>query len=242
MIILGLDTETTGLDIQEDRVIELGYVLYDTERKLPVKLANFLIKDASMELSDEIRKLTGIHDTDLSLYGIQASIAFNLLSESIEKAEAVVAHNGLEYDYPLIDNECKRAGIPAIMWPHKLDTMVDLPLNAPSRSNHLSYLAADHEFLNPFPHRALTDVLTMLKIMSKYNFEDILARSRSPRVVVRAIVDYDHKDLARDKKFRWQEVGSHKFDKCWVKIIKDCDFEQLKSECNFQVARIKNLD
>jgi len=244
MLILGVDVESTGLDVENDRIIEIGWAIWDTERKKPLKMVSELIReDHRIPLTQEIKDITGILPEDIDKFG---TTAYRTLTEFVADRTivgAIVAHNGHNFDYKLIQNEGLRHKIVASDYNAVLvDTMYDLPPKAYGKSSSLTYMAADHGFINPFPHRALTDVLTMLKLVSLYPFQEILDRAKSPRMVVRGCVNFDNKDLAKEQGFRWQEVGDMKFDKCWVKIVKQCDLEVLKSKCKFPVAQLKMIE
>jgi DNA polymerase III epsilon subunit-like protein len=74
MLILGLDTETQGLDATKDRVTEWGLVLWDSETKQPVRISGFLVKVPG-GVSNEIEKLTGITNEMLEKYGVEPTAA-----------------------------------------------------------------------------------------------------------------------------------------------------------------------
>lgn len=242
MLVLGVDTETSGVNVKSDRILEIGWCIWDTERKKPLKLISTMVReDTRVPHTKEITDITGITPSDINTYGISLSYALGAFLSDMAQCEAVVAHNGNNFDFPLIDNENDRVSKQKLKWVQKIDTSTDLPPKAYGKSGALSYMAADHGFINPFPHRALTDVLTMMKLMSFYPIEEIMQRALSPRVVVRACVSFEQKDLAKEQGFRWQEVGSLKFDKSWVKIIKECDYQDLADNCAFKIARIKTL-
>jgi hypothetical protein len=44
MLILGLYFETTGFDVQKDRITEVGAVLWDTVTSTPVRLVSTMVK------------------------------------------------------------------------------------------------------------------------------------------------------------------------------------------------------
>jgi hypothetical protein len=109
-------------------------------------------------------------------------------------------------------------------------------------SMRLMHLAASHGFLNPFSHRALFDVMTMLKIMSEYSFEEVLLQSKVPFVIARALVDYDNRQLAKDARFNWEKIGEETFPKQWVKQVRENKLaaEQAAAEAKgFKVVRIR---
>lgn len=243
MITLGLDVETTGLDTSNDRILEFAWVLWDTDHKSILSMESHIVReDIRIPITKEITDLTGITKEQINLVGIPLSDVIVKFISDLGKVTSVVSHNGHSFDYKIISEEAKRVG-PKLDLSGKvlIDTMSDLPVEAYGKSSSLTYMAADHGFVNPFPHRALTDVLTMMRLVSMYDFNVIYGRAQSPRVVVRACVSFDNKDLAKEQGFRWQEVGDMKFEKCWVKIIKECDLETLKEKCSFPIAQLKRL-
>ena len=59
MILLSLDFETTGLDVEKDRITEVGAVLYSTGLDQVLETAGYLV-NPEIPISAEITKLTGI--------------------------------------------------------------------------------------------------------------------------------------------------------------------------------------
>ncbi len=105
------------------------------------------------------------------------------------------------------------------------------------KSEKLSYTAANHGFLNLFPHSAVADCQTVLKLISMYNLDDILVRAKSPRVTLAANVDYDTNHLAKKRSYRWQPEM-----KVWYKVIKELDLEKEIKEAQFDVCKIAPID
>ncbi len=61
MKLLGIDVETTGLDTNNDRITEVGLVVWCTEKHAPLYLYNVNLLWPDMpELTPEITALTGI--------------------------------------------------------------------------------------------------------------------------------------------------------------------------------------
>jgi DNA polymerase-3 subunit epsilon len=238
MLLLGLDLETTGLSVKEDRIIEIGLVLWDTDRKKPLDMYNTMVAIEG-QVTPEITGITGILNEDLQNHGINIQDALKVAIILAEKADAIVAHNGTSFDRPLFEAECSRNGLaPPVK--HWIDTCVDVPYPPRVKTRSLAHLAAEHGFLNPFPHRALSDVLTMLKLLSYYDAEDVLRISKEPSVKVIALVKEPWKDTAPAGKKETDKAKARgfRFDgekKHWAKIVKQSGLREEESHGEFLV-------
>jgi DNA polymerase-3 subunit epsilon len=232
MRVLGLDFETTGLDTTKDRIIEVGAVLWDVEQKLPLRIVSDIVSDhLTPPLPAEIVKLTGLTDAIIEEFGIHTSDSLLNLEELSKKADFIVAHNGEGFDRPLLLTEIGRFNatgpttpVDTTDWNIKklpwIDTKTDLPFAEEPQSRRLNHLAMDQGFINPFQHRAVFDVLTMLRVMSQYPIADILAFQAIPFVTLRAVVSFDDKQKAKDLRYMWEQAGDKKYPKWWVKRVK----------------------
>lgn len=209
MLILGIDLETTGLNPDTDEIIELGAVIWDTQRQIPIKMYSEMVI-AEKQLSAEITSLTGITDQDLTEWGVSPQEALINLESMARKCSSIVAHNGKEFDQLFIARYLKMYPEVQIDLPW-IDTLTDLPYSEALKTRKLSYLAAEHGFLNPFAHRSLFDVLTMMKIFSQYPVEEIVNISRSPMVRVVAHVSFEERDKAKAMGFRWDPTRKEWF-------------------------------
>lgn len=243
MLVLGYDVETTGLDTSKDRIVEVGAVVWDTDKKLPIKIYSSFV--SGVEILPEHSTALEINriDPEWLKYGKPLGSIFGDLAEecAIHGIEYIVAHNGENYDKPITMAEAERGGFkfPELTW---LDTRMDLPFEVEPKSRSLNHLALDQGFINHFAHRAVFDVLTMLKVMSAYDFSKIVEMSKVPWVIVRAMVDYDNREKAKEARFSWEMIGTDKYPKCWVKKIRENQLEaevKRAEEKNFKVLRIK---
>lgn len=223
MLILGLDLETSGLDYNKDQIIEVGAVLWDTDTQSPKKVFNELIYFENLDLPNEIENITGITPEDLKKYGIPLSDALKTLTELSNQAEYLVGHNAVNFDAEFLNQAFLSYQMPKLKKPW-IDTMTDLPYSQEIKTRKLSYLAAEHGFINPFAHRALFDVLTTLKLLSKYNFDEIIMIQQSPLVKVLAHVSYDERDKARRIGFRWNPDKRQWFSEVKQALIPRMDY------------------
>lgn len=236
MYLLAIDTETTGFDTENDDIIELGYALYDTKRDSPLIMhSNFIMN--KIPLSDEVVDVTGITQDDLDKFGKEPSEVFLMLTNLVEEYDInyFVAHNGVEYDLPIIKNNFVRAGMD-VLNVRCIDTKMDLPLKYKPRSTSLSYMAADHGFINPFPHRALTDAMTCMKLLKSYNLMEVLEVASTPLIEIRADVNYDNKDKAKARGYYWDAER-----KVWLKKIREFHLKREEQEAQFQVLKIRSV-
>lgn len=233
MLILGLDFETTGFDSVNDRIIEVGAVLWEWESHKPVDMFCSLVFDAHYPdpMDPEITEVTGITMDDLHRFGVTTAYAYAMVMDMMEKTNFCMAHNGVAFDRPFWHSECARQGdTPADkVW---IDTQNDVPYSDRIKTRKLSHLAAEHGFLNPFQHRAVFDVLTMLTIASKYPIETIIDLAKQPLVQLQAHTSFQNKDLAKDVGYRWFPKK-----KWWLKTIKQGQVEKelaLAAEIGFK--------
>lgn len=238
MKILALDLETTGLDILKDDVTEIGYVLCDTNEPKPLVCVSELIYKDGVKVPQLITEITHITDDILCDYGVSPHIALERLRGFMEDCDYVVAHNGNNFDKPFLyrwaeDNGCE---LPQKHW---LDTKEDIEYPRHLSYRNLSYLCAEHGFLNPFPHAALFDAMATMKLLRHYDIEAVVALSKVPHIVVRAMVDYNKRELAKERRYMWEKLGDKKYHKSWIKKIRENKLEEEIEEAPFKVEIIK---
>jgi hypothetical protein len=100
------------------------------------------------------------------------------------------------------------------------------------------YVAAYFGFLNPFPHAALFDAMTTLKVLEQFDVAQVAARAAQPWVVLRAMVDYDNREQAKARRYYWETLGDKKYPRAWVKKVKESDVEKETAAAPFRVVQI----
>lgn len=230
MILLALDFETTGLDFEKDRVIEVGAILYSTGQKRTLEAASFLVK-TDVPVTKEITGITGITQQAVDKFGYSSGIALETLTEMIGQADAFFGQNVKRFDKKMYDKWCERERRFPIdkTW---IDTRTDLP---GVESKHLGYMAADAGFLNLNAHSALSDCQTCLKLLEHYypdgNINPVVERAKSPDVVLVSHQDRSENDLVKKRKFRWNPDM-----KIWWKIVKEMDVPEESNLATFNFS------
>ena len=234
MRILGLDLETSGLDPIKNYITEIGAVLWDTATQKPIYIFNEYLKTRGTfePVSKEITQLTGITNDHLLEFGVEPTYALNLLRELSKKAEYVVAHNGTLFDKPFLDTAMDKMNLAKVTKPW-IDTKIDVPYPDSITTRKLTFLATEHGFVNPFAHRAILDVLTMLKVLSHYDIDEVAATSKVPTINIRAMVSFEDKDKAKERNYYWD--GDKRI---WFKAIKENLLTKEMEDADFKVVVI----
>lgn len=237
MIVAGFDLETTGLSLENDHIIESAVVLWDTERKAPMAVYSEMIHgDHIQPLEAIITELTGITDLDLQTYGKPVTEVLNKTTAMLDRGEFIVAHNGNMFDKGMYANNCARHHIPSSGKPW-IDSVCDVQFPLTVTTRRLKHLAAEHNFVNPFAHRALFDVLTMLTVLKDYDWAQIVTYAKAPNLTVKAETSFQQKELAKKQNYMWNNE-----QKIWYKTIKDFQLDDIKKaakEAGFAVTVLK---
>ncbi len=236
MILLAFDLETTGLDFVKDRPIEVGAILYSTTQQKCLESQGFLVQ-SDVPVSAEITKLTGITQAAVNKFGYAQDTALGTVTDMMQEADAVIGHNVVRFDKRMLwswmEREVPNPNFPEKLW---IDTYTDL---SDTEVGKLTLMAANAGFLNMFPHSALSDCQTVLKLIEsenpttkqKYDLEKIIGRAKSPTVVVQAHQARGDNDLAKKAKFRWRPDL-----KIWWKFCKEMDLEALAASVQFDIS------
>ena len=156
-----VDTETTGLDSQKDRLIEIAAIRVRGGKE--VARFETLVKPGR-KLSKKISELTGITDEELK----DAPKPQECLPEFLDflKDDIIVAHNA-NFDVNFIYDSLERCELPPLK-----NNFVDMLRIAkyvrPDLDNYkLSTLAEEYAVPQPTAHRALADCETTMAVLQK---------------------------------------------------------------------------
>ena len=105
--VLFVDTETTGLDAKQERVIELAWIHVDPGQPV-VSRSVVLCPYSKIELPQTITDITGI-TTEMVRAGESLQREFSTLAWSIERTNPIVVGHNVPFDLGFIEAELSRA-------------------------------------------------------------------------------------------------------------------------------------
>ena len=218
-----LDTETTGIYPAEGaRTIEVAVQLYDLVNASPLVSFASLIRSDTNEAESvnriSVAALGNARDSDSVWRTVNAIAA---------SADVVIAHRA-EFDRQFVP-ESLRDGKP---WACS-KTEIEWPLA--KNGEHLVHLALAHGVGVVSAHRALTDVDTLSRLLTRvaelgHSLQALVERAMRPKIKVQALVSYDDRELAKAAGFQWDGAT-----KRWTRTMFVDDVPKL----NFQTAEIQ---
>lgn len=235
MRLMGLDLETTGLEKTTDEITEIAWAIFDTDHwEKPLSFESKLIKTAK-QIPKEITELTGITNALLNESGSDmVGVLGKLFTEYKQyKVDALVAHNA-QFDRQFLEEKIRAQGYDIPDW-HWICSKGDVQYPSRIKNKSLITLAAEHGFLNPFPHAAIFDVFTMMKIVSRYDIEQTFSTSKEPWMIVKALVDYNNREMAKSLGFSWEQWDGKTYEKSWIKGVRPSQLEELKKSAKFTI-------
>jgi DNA polymerase III subunit epsilon len=184
-----IDTETTGVDPENNLIIEIAAILYSLTHAAPVESVSWLLScmdNPAIAVNGILPELTALSG-DLRL----------CLDYMESRSIAYVAHNA-----PFDKSFLKRDAIPFVC------SMRDIEWPVPCGSKALVAIALAHGIGVASAHRAMADCDTISRLLTRVHemgvdLEQLIARAMRPKVLVRALVSYDDRQLAKDRHFNW---------------------------------------
>ena len=235
-----IDFETSGLDLNKDRIIEVGFTLFEVRETsiMDLRSGEFYVNPGDdVVLTPEAMAVNGIAPEDV-FGGIKIEGLFNLLPK---EADFFIAHNKA-FDEFMYRNEAARQGLEIDPRPW-LCSMVDFEHPKKIKCRKLSHMALDYGVaVNPdLLHRAAADTEILVRMLGRMNpdFAEAIRELDIPKITVKAIIPPPWEDGGKGKEaavscgFRWNGTK-----KIWGKEIRENKFSQLKEELGYDIAQV----
>lgn len=237
MCVALVDTETTSLDAENGKIIEIAVKLLWLEETGEL-LGHFPIfswlEDPGHPLDPEISRITGLRDSDLAGKAIDDEAVVRLLG----RADLIVAHNcafdlrWIEKRWPQLSGMPWACSCAEIDWPG---------LGFEGRS--LQFLLQQHGWFS-IPHRAAGDVWTLFSLLQQVrsdpheardqfdehrdskvrtHLQRLLEASARPSVKIMAVgAPFNSRHLLQQRGYRWDSDAQRKF---WWREVNSDDVE-----------------
>lgn len=205
MIILGVDTETNGLEDTRE-IVELGLVVMNSVDSTILAMHSDLFKTKSWSKEAE-----AIHHISRASSNLGADDSFNpweLVSRY--NPEVIVAHNA-EFDKAKVVKRWPEFGkLPWVCTHRDLPHVKFVPKVS---SNKLQHLAVDYDIQVPRKHRAMFDALLCCEIAAKHDLATVLKLAKEVKFCVYSWFEgrpnysdekfKTHKDYLKKAGFTW---------------------------------------
>lgn len=200
MKVLVFDTETTGLpernasimDVEKwPHILQLSYILYDSETKKLLEIYDTLIKiPMKVNITPESEAIHNITKNMCLEKGVPIHVALTIFNKALDQAKVIVGHN-ISFDKRLIMVECRRLymsqrftvnGVPKLEYCTMKKSVDICKLEATSANGekYYKYPKLSDLHLHLFgeqphgAHNALADILICLrcycKLVANYDF------------------------------------------------------------------------
>ncbi len=220
MIIMGVDVETTGLNKDEDQIIEMGVILYETvSERIIASFGKIYKVDGCSEgaykchlISDELsNQMPHINEDGLD--------PWEMISGDL--AKYIVAHNAA-HDYAFVTKRW-----PSFKNKPWLCTLKDLKHSevlGRVSSRRLAHLCADYKIRMGSWHQAVADAEACVHIAAKHDLDLAYERKMAPKFKLIAYGEYlsDVKNIMGEapsvkidgRRYKWNTTDA---PKAWAK-------------------------
>ncbi len=201
--VIVLDTETTGLSSEHDKIIELAMLLVTIDQASGLPCGEVQVydglEDPGQPVSKEIEAITGINDAMVKGQRLDQK----RINDMLAGVDLVIAHNAA-FDRPFVEERLPQ--FKSLAWGCSFAN-IDWKAHGHG-SSKLEYLAHDFKVFYD-AHRAEVDCHALLTVLSqsvagRTGFSHILDASQAPCYRLQAIAaPFEAKDALKARGYRW---------------------------------------
>jgi len=177
------DTETTGLDLTKDEIVQLSAIKINADGEIIDTLD--LMVEPSVEISKAAQETHGFDLEYIRTHGgIDAKSALEQFSAFVRGC-VLVGHNNIAYDKPLVSRQLNDNALPMLDILAEYDTLVIAKQFYPNLANYkLSTLCETFGIINECAHNALGDITATSECLVQMLKEKILPTALERRTVI----------------------------------------------------------
>ena len=232
-----IDYETQGFNAKTDAPTELGVVFFD-DNFTELSSFNYLIKSPlTRPQPKEIIEITGITDEMIAGGIDEEEVALDIFPR-LDAAKAIFAYNA-PFDMSFLTEmltrqSCRIPSCPVV------DVQRDIDYPARFNCKKLSHLAYDHGIIEPKEnlHRAVNDVRLMLKVLQKYDLQEVIKNAIEPKVQLRIKTPPPWEDKLGNE---YAKANGYRFvpeTKFWCKTVRESQVEEIIKGSKYPVERV----
>lgn len=182
------DTETTGLDLTTDEMVQLAAIRIDREGNILQSFERMIVP--TVPIGEGAYTTHGFDLDYIKTHGgVTAKEALTEFSDFV-KGAVLVGHNSFRFDAPLIKRQLKENGLPPLEVQGEYDTLtIAKQFHAALPNFHLSTLCEKYGIVNEAAHNAYGDIVATGKVLVRMIAEDVL-----PTALERQSICAKHKD------------------------------------------------
>ena len=215
--ILILDTETTGLDNENDDCLEVGSILFNVKSRSVLAQQSFLLpveKNNAEKINNIPAEITRLPQPLFE--------AIKYFESLVQFSDVIVAHNA-EFDMKWFG--CQKLPQIEKPWICSMDD-ITWPSDRQLKTRpSVKDLALAYGVPVWSAHRALTDCIYLAEVFKRCTeLEKLLIRALEPKVLLRADISYDKRHLAKNAGFRWNDA----IKGAWSRKMSRRDMEELE--------------
>lgn len=207
-----IDTETTGLDLVDDEIVEIGLIAftYDNNDQFVRVIGVFdALREPENSMSDDAVKITGI--TNEMLKG--KKIDLDRLEAVVSRASLIIAHNAA-FDRPM----CEKL---SVVFKEKAwaCSATEIPWKQIGYEGvKLGYLLYQSGLFHS-GHRALEDCYALLNVLcvkqkeNKYGLQLLLSSARETRFIIEVSSPFELRGFFKGRGYRWRSQPTRQWYK-----------------------------
>ena len=182
------DTETTGLDLRSDQMVQLSAIRMDGEGNILDTFDQMI--EPTVPIGEGAHQTHGFNLEYIKTHGgVSAQEALKRFSKFVQGA-TLVGHNSTRFDSPLIKRQLKENGLPPLDILAEYDTLaIAKEFHATLPDFRLSTLCFKYGIVNEAAHNAYGDIVATGKVLHRMIVEDVI-----PTALERQNVCEKHKE------------------------------------------------